>query len=145
MLFLIITIALLLIGCQSATEKAMEDQIEQETGKEADVDLNKEKVTIETDEGKVEIEGSTANSDEWCQTGSEWKMTATGENAGNAQWLIEGLMKEGEFKGLCHVIYTADNADGTKAKMDYYFSEDGETGYFEMDVNGQKIKSEWKK
>ena len=73
----------------------------------------------------------------------KWKFSSTApQNAGNARWAIEGLVSTGRFAGLCHVVYTASGPDGD-ARMDYYFSEDGESGYFEMDVNGQKMVSEW--
>jgi len=137
----LLTFLLLVLGCQKVAEEAMEAQIESETGQDAEVDISEGKMTIETDEGRVEIEGF--DSDEWCQEGAEWNFASTTE-AANAQWIIEGLMNSGEYSGLCHVVYTSEGPDGT-ARMDYYFAEDGETGYFEMDVNGQKMKSEWHK
>ena len=94
-----------------------------------------DKVTVTSEQGDVQVEATGFDSDEWCQAGAEWKMTGTFEEGDtNAQWLIEGLMTSGEFEGLCHVIYTADTPDG-EARMDYYFSEDGETGYFEMEMS----------
>jgi hypothetical protein len=134
---------LLFLGCESAAEESLESQIESETGKDAEVDLDKDKVTIESEGQKVEVEGSNLKGDEWCKAGSQWKMSSTGdEGSMNAQWLIEGLVSSGEYKGLCHVVYTAKGDQGN-AKMDYYFAEDGKTGYYEMDINGQKIKSQW--
>jgi uncharacterized protein YceK len=99
--------------------------------------------TIIADQGDVQIEASGFDSDNWCQAGAEWKMTGDfDEGETNAQWNIEGLMTSGEFEGLCHVIYTTQTPEG-ETQMDYYFSEDGETGYFEMDINGQKFTQEW--
>ena len=142
----LLTFLLFVIGCQKVAEEAMEAQIESETGQDAEVDIGKGKMTVETPEGTIEIEGSDVNSDEWCQEGAEWKFTSTTPQAGgvNAQWTINGLIETGEFAGLCHVEYTAESSEGD-AKMDYYFSEDGESGYFEMEVNDQKIKQEWHK
>lgn len=101
------------------------------------------KTTITSEQGDVEIETSGLDSDEWCQAGAEWKMTSTmDQGPASAQWIIEGLVTSGEYAGLCHVIYTADTPEG-ETRMDYYFSEDGESGYFEMEMNGQTIKQEW--
>ncbi len=60
----------------------------------------------------------------------------------NAQWIIEELITTGEYSGLCHIVYTAETPEGD-VQIDYYFSENGESGYFEMNVNGQVIKNEW--
>lgn len=145
--YLIVCVSLLLIlilltGCaRRIVEKAAEEEIEERTGGEADVDIGKDKVTVETGEGKVEVTGM--DSDEWCQEGAEWKFTSKEpEEQGDAHWIIKGLMTSGEYAGLCHVEYTVETEEGT-TKMDYYFSEDGESGYFEMEVGGQKIKQEW--
>jgi hypothetical protein len=52
-------------------------------------------------------------------------------------------MTSGEYAGLCHVIMSAQGAEGEVMTADYYFSEDGESGYYEMEVNGQTFKQEW--
>jgi len=102
------------------------------------------KQTIETDEGKVTIEG-TAGSDEWCQAGANWQWTGSApEGDSTATWKIEELMTSGKYDGLCHVVYMADTPDG-KTTVNYYFSEDGETGYMEMEINGQTFTQEWSK
>ncbi|MBT6775063.1 hypothetical protein HOA91_06875 [Candidatus Woesearchaeota archaeon] len=94
---------------------------------------------------EVEIETSGINTGEWCEKGAEWKYAAEMETGTtNAKWTNEGMIESGKYAGLCHVIYTSTGPEGS-AKMDYYFSEDGESGYFELDVNGQKIASEWSK
>jgi len=127
MLVSVIVILLFLVGCGNVAEEVVETQMEAASGGEVD----------------VEIESSGLDSGEWCQEGAEWSYTATapGANA-NAQWNIEGLVESGQYAGLCHVIYVAEGPGGN-TEMNYYFSEDGKSGYFEMDVNGQIIKSEW--
>ena len=140
---LVLLVVIALVGCQTAVEEAMENQIEAESGGEAEVDLDDGSVHLETDEGEVDIKYSGMDGDEWCQEGAEWQMSATtDEGNSNAQWLIEGLINSGEYSGLCHVLYTAETPDGD-VQIDYYFSENGESGYFEMNVNGQVIKNEW--
>ena len=126
-----LTLLVFLVSCgnvaEEMTEEMAEQQIEAETG------------------GDVEIESSGFNGDGWCEEGAQWKYAAEMEEGStNAQWMVEGLMTSGEYEGLCHVVYIAEGPDGD-ARMDYYFSEDGESGYFEMNINGQTMKSEWSK
>ncbi|MCK4589789.1 MAG: hypothetical protein KAT77_05055 [Nanoarchaeota archaeon] len=102
-----------------------------------------DRVTVTSEEGDVTVEASGFDSDEWCQAGAQWKMSGSfDEGDTNAQWMIKGLVTSGEFAGLCHVEYSVETPDG-QTEIDYYFSEDGESGYFEMDVNGQKFTQEW--
>ena len=112
---------------------------------DVDVEIEDGKTTIETDDGMVEIETSGVNTGEWCEEGAEWKYAAEMETGTtNAKWTNEGMIESGKYGGLCHVVYTSSGPEGN-AEMNYYFSEDGESGYFELDVNGQKIASEWSK
>ncbi len=101
------------------------------------------KQTIETDEGQVTIEGT--GTDEWCQAGTNWQWSGSApEGDSTATWEIQELVASGQYAGLCHVVYEANTPDGT-VTMNYYFSEDGESGYVEMDINGQKFSQEWSK
>ena len=139
-------------GCTTVIEKVTEEQVENAIeanaaahGENVDVeiDVDNKEMTIETDEGTVNVKSDMKNTDEWCATGSNWDYSAT-TDAGNAnaEWKIVGLINSGEYDGLCHVKYTATGPEGDVI-MDYYFSEDGESGYFEMNVGGQVIKQEW--
>ncbi len=135
----------LLMGCttQIAEDKA-EAQIEAQTGGNADVDIGSGKMTVETDEGIVKVETNAQDMKGWCDAGTQWKYAATTDQGNaNAQWNIAGLMDSGDYKGLCHVVYEATGPNNEKTTMDYYFTQDGKSGYFEMNVNGQKIKQEW--
>lgn len=98
--------------------------------------------TVKTDEGDTTVTVTGTGADDWCPEGGDWKMTMTGEEVGEASWKVDKLVTSGKYAGLCHVIYTMKTAE-EDVKMDYYFSEDGKTGYYEMDVNGQKISQEW--
>lgn len=135
---------LLLAACQPMAEKAaeeqMEAQIEAETGHDAEVDMEGDEthMTVETDEGTVEIETKGTDSGEWCKEGAEWKMTA---EEGQAQMVIVGIESSGEYEGLCHVEYDIAMPD-TQGEMDFYFDEDG-NGYQVMNINGQEIKTEF--
>jgi len=102
-------------------------------------------VTIVTEEGGEEVTiTAEAGAEGWCEAGANWEMTATGAEGGTeATWVIEGLVTSGEYAGLCHVIYTVTDPSGEVMHMDYWFDESGESGYFEMDVGGQKFKQEW--
>ena len=63
----------------------------------------------------------------------------------NGEWRVIGLGTSGKYSGLCHVKYTATTADGETVGMDYWFTEDGESGIIEMEVMGQTITQEWTK
>ncbi|MBU0535701.1 MAG: hypothetical protein KKE20_01955 [Nanoarchaeota archaeon] len=147
---IILVLLVFLAGCQSAAEKntemKAEAQINAETGQDVDVDIDSSggKMIYETDDGKVEIETNMKDVQEgdWCPAGGEWKMTATGQDMTEANWKIDKLITSGEYAGLCHVIYTVQTPE-KEIKMDYWFDETGENGYYEMEMNGQKVKQEW--
>jgi hypothetical protein len=133
---------LFIVGC---AEEIVEEQIETSSGEEVEVEIESGQTTVETEDVKVEIETTGVNTGEWCEAGAEWKYATKMETGTtNAKWTNEGMIDSGKYDGLCHVIYTSTGPEGN-AELNYYFSEDGESGYFEMDVNGQKIASEWSK
>ena len=114
---------------------------------DVEIDANNNEMTIETTtedgDAKVIVKSDIKNTDDWCMEGSNWNYEATTDQGNaNAEWKVVGLINSGEYKGLCHVKYTATGPEGD-AIMDYYFSEDGESGYFEMNVGDQVIKQEW--
>ncbi|RLC37871.1 hypothetical protein DRH29_00445 [candidate division Kazan bacterium] len=93
--------------------------------------------TIQTDDGSVTMNAGDTSS--WCQTGADWNYTGSDGLVG--EWKIVELVSGGKYDNLCHVIYSAMGSE-----MDYYFSEDGETGYFEMTMpNGQTMSQSWSK
>ncbi len=101
--------------------------------------------TFETDEGKqtVKITG-TEGKEGWCPVGGDWNMESTGlEGVETASWKVIGLETTGKYAGLCHVLYTSKSAEGD-VKIDYWFEESGDRGYYEMDVGGQKIAQEFR-
>ncbi len=151
---IIAVLAVLLIfvmGCQPVEIKPdIADgnvNIETDEGNvDIDVDSNQNTVTttVNTEEGEqtTTITG-TAGSDDWCPEGGNWNMESTGAAGDmNAEWKIDKIMTSGEYEGLCHVVYTANTPQGA-ITTNYYFAEGGETGYFEMNVNGQTIKQSW--
>jgi hypothetical protein len=99
-----------------------------------------ETVTVTTEEDGEQVTiTSTEGEDSWCAAGSSWKMTGTEETTGCR---VIRLETSGEYRGLCHVIYTMTGAD-EDIRMDYWFDESGENGYYEMKMNGQTVKQEW--
>lgn len=54
----LLSLSLFMTGCQSAAEKATEKAIEQSTGGQAKVDVDKDQVTVKTDEGTTTIGGT---------------------------------------------------------------------------------------
>ncbi|MDD5605781.1 MAG: hypothetical protein PHR51_00365 [Patescibacteria group bacterium] len=93
--------------------------------------------TITTDEGTVTT--NVGNTTSWCQTGADWNYQ--GNDGQEGSWKIVELVSGGKYDGLCHVTFNGMGTD-----MDYYFNEDGETGYVEMVMpNGQKVSQSWSK
>jgi len=137
-----------LVGCQEVSENIAEDKIEkafEEEGVEADVDIKDDEahMVIENEDGKTEIDVKTGDEDSWCQEGTEWSSTTSGneEVAGTAKMMIVGIVDSGTYAGFCHVTYDVDSAE-TQADIDLYFDEEG-SGYQVMNINGQTFESEW--
>ena len=162
---LILILAIISVGCQQAAEKPFEKQVgEPAEAKEAQViksqikfklgNETKERLEImQKENGDLEIEpveptmealATSKGPDEWCKAGEQWSFEA--EQAGmdaSAKWTIHGIVDSGEYAGLCHVISVTQTPLG-ETTIDYYFAEDGETGYFEMKLpDGQVVKQEW--
>lgn len=130
----------LVLGCQNSADEVVEKKMEADTGTEVDVESGDgdSKVTIQDESGTQQIQSKSKNEDEWCQKGSEWKMT---DSEGSAEWMVQGIVTSGKYEGYCHVTYDVES-DDTKANIDYYFNEEG-SGYQVMEVNGEKYESEW--
>jgi len=144
---------------QAAEEEAPQTQVSKSQIKfniEDAVEGKDTRVKIEGEEGEVVIEGiepameATAVGetvdigDEWCKEGAAWNFkSTTPDMEASGEWLIKGLMTSGEYSGLCHVLYTTETPLG-ETIMDYYFTEDKESGYFEIKLpDGQTMKHEW--
>ena len=85
-------LVLFFIGCgggqERAAERAAEKSIEKETGKKADVDISKEKVTIKSEEGEFTVAGKGGASlpegfpkDVYVYAGADIKMSGKQENS----------------------------------------------------------------
>jgi len=134
---------LLMVGCQKASDEMAERSIEADTGSDVEIDSSKGSMSVESEDGRVDVTTNMQDSDEWCPEGGEWTMTSAGvEGDASAEWRVDKLETSGKYAGLCHVIYTAQGPDG-EMRMDYYFDESGENGYVEMEMNGQKIVQEF--
>jgi len=144
-----------LSGCLSSSEsadktetkiKTDEGAIEMKTETSGGGGSGRIETKIETEEGeqKVVITGNLDElSDEWCPEGGDWSMQATGvEGEASATWKVDKLVATGKYAGLCHVIYTAKTSEG-EMKMEYWFDESGTRGFYEMDINGQKMSQQW--
>jgi len=128
----------LAIGCQEVKEAGLEAKLESEGMGDANVDLEKGEITVETESGaNVKIEGFKEG--EWCP--KDAKVTAEssqGEMIVNFVGIVEG----GEFNGLCHKVMEVEGPTGPM-EVNVYVSEDGE-GFQVLSYNGQEIKQEYK-
>ena len=146
LLFVLIAMTVIaLSGCLSETTvKTDEGDVKIRTEGSTEGETVTYESTTETEEGEqtVKVTG-TAGAETWCPVGGNWNMESTGvEGQTTATWKIDKLETAGKYAGLCHVVYTAKTPEG-ETKIDYWFDESGENGYYEMDINGQKISQEW--
>ena len=137
---LVLILVLILVGCAGKT-----------TTKEGDTTTTVDKEsktitqTVDTEEGKqtTTVKG-TEGADSWCPEGGNWEFNSAGaQGAATGEWKVDKLITTGKYTGLCHVEFTFEGPEG-KGTWDYYFSEDGESGYFIMEMNGQTFEQEWK-
>ena len=81
---------------------------------------------------------STGNSDDWCPVGSSWKTTnpQTGEQVTMkvvGTETIDGVM-------TCKVVYETNSEDEDFSKIEYLWSEDGNTFFWTAyNESGEKI------
>lgn len=87
---------------------------------------------------------ATQGSGDWCDEGADWSWIS-GQEQAQAKWEVKGIVGSGDYKGFCHIEYIMENPQGT-TRMNYYISEDQESGYLEMQLpDGQTFKQEWAK
>ena len=113
-LILLAVLTLLLVGCTSTAD-----------------------MIYDNGEGQVTVDYDTSNADmdSWCAAGAEWsgdyQATAGVGQDVSAEWMIQGLVEEGDLAGFCHVVYTMETDEGV-ISMEYYFNEDESEAYIEM-------------
>ena len=134
-LYVLLVIGLLVLfsACSTTTTTVQDDSVVtvEDKGKT-------QKVTVTSEEGTQTVKVKGTGSDDWCQEGAEWEMSGT---QGAAKMEIQGKMTSGKYTEYCHVTYDID-MEGAQGNIDYYFTEDG-SGYQVMNMNGQKIETEW--
>lgn len=145
----LILLVLLLAGCQQTTKKQDKGQVVQVSKSQIRFNMENapetenEEIQIETNVPNTDIETVEAGND-WCKKGTNWNFKSSAPDMdASGEWIVKGLMTSGDYKGLCHVEYKMQTPEG-ETTMDYYFAENGESGYFEMKMpNGQVVKQEW--
>jgi hypothetical protein len=149
----ILLVMVALTGCLAGNSKKTETKIKTDDGEvevkteiQVDKEATESEIKVETDKGEqtITIKGTAGEKgDEWCPEGGDWKMESSGvQGEATASWRVERLETSGKYAGLCHVIYTAQTPEG-EMKVEYWFDETGEKGYYEMEVGGQKITQEF--
>ena len=106
-------------GCSENTEEDM--NIPEETD-----ETNEDEASAEEEDIEVEME-STGGSSDWCAVGSSWKSTnpQTGEEV---VMKITG-METVDGIPMCKAVYETNTEDEDFTKIEYMWSENGET-YF---------------
>ncbi len=94
-------------------------------------------VTVNSPDGQVNI--NSQNADSWCPVGSTYSSSGT---EGSMNMAVVGIETSGKYQGLCHMRYEINTENG--GTIDYYYDEAG-SGYQVMDINGQKMETQWTK
>lgn len=79
---------------------------------------------------------------DWCPEGGEWNFNSSVQNLTQNKWKIDKLITSGKYSGLCRVLFTLINSNGT-FPTEYYFYENGKLAYLIMEINGQKIEKKY--
>lgn len=133
---MLLAMSLLLVACSQGPTGG----VTMDVGK----DNAEQKVTVQSDEGKIEMTGHEGSGD-WCDEGADWSWIASGQDSTQARWTVEGIETSGKYAGLCHIHYEVESTDGNMV-WDYYIGEDQGSGYMDMTLpNGQKYSQEWSK
>ncbi len=98
--------------------------------------------TADTEEQTSTVKGNYGSGG-WCDKGADWNVASAGQYGDSTStWKVVGLETTGTYAGYCHVLFTSQTARG-ETTMDYWFSEDKKSGYYEMDINGEKYTQVW--
>ena len=95
--------------------------------------------TYETEDGQ-EVEVTTGDEDGWCPVGTSWKTSnpTTGEEVS----MVYTGTKEIDGISMCVMEYEATNPDDEVARVEYVFSEDGETFSWKSYYENGTVQSE---
>ncbi len=85
---------------------------------------DKDTKTYETEDGQ-KVEVTTGDEEDWCPVGTSWKTSnpTTGEEVS----MVYTGTKEVDGTNMCVMEYTSTNPEDEVARVEYLFSEDGET------------------
>ncbi|KKG01634.1 hypothetical protein [Methanosarcina mazei] len=117
-------------GCSENTEEDM--NVPEESAEDSE-----EESPAEDEEVKVEME-STGDSSNWCAVGSSWKSTKpqTGEEV---EMKITG-METVDGIPMCKAVYETNIDDEDFSKIEYIWSENGETYFWTAyDKSGEVV------
>ncbi|AGF97049.1 hypothetical protein [Methanosarcina mazei] len=117
-------------GCSENTEEDM--NVPEESAEDSE-----EESPAEDEEVKVEME-STGDSSNWCAVGSSWKSTnpQTGEEV---EMKITG-METVDGIPMCKAVYETNIDDEDFSKIEYIWSENGETYFWTAyDKSGEVV------
>lgn len=117
-------------GCSENTEEDM--NVPEESAEDSE-----EESPDEDEEVKVEME-STGDSSNWCAVGSSWKSTnpQTGEEV---EMKITG-METVDGIPMCKAVYETNIDDEDFSKIEYIWSENGETYFWTAyDKSGEVV------
>jgi len=133
---LVILICVIFAVSSGCSENSGEDTNAPEESVE---EVNEEETPAEDAEEEVEVEMvSTGDSSDWCAVGSSWKSTnpQTGEEV--AMEIVGTETVDGVL--MCKAVFETNVEDEEVSKIEYLWSEDGETYFWTAyDVSGEIV------
>lgn len=100
---------------------------------------DKDTETYETEDGQ-KVQVTTGDEDGWCPVGTSWETSnpTTGEEVS----MVYTGTKEIDGISMCVMEYEATNPDDDVARVEYLFSEDGETFSWKSYYENGTVQSE---
>ncbi len=100
---------------------------------------DKDTETYETEDGQ-KVQVTTGDEDGWCPVGTSWKTSnpTTGEEVS----MVYTGTKEIDGISMCVMEYETTNPDDDVARVEYVFSEDGETFSWKSYYENGTVQSE---
>jgi len=144
----ILILVLFILGCGAEQQQVVPEKVEQKppvivpTATEPKQEIPTPTIPVIKQED-LPIEEQEMIEKEWCIIGGYWQVDDPNLAIfGEGEWIIHGVILEGKYKDLCHVVYQV-KVEEQALKLDYFFSENGKHAYYELEFGGEKIVDEW--
>ncbi|AKB17160.1 hypothetical protein [Methanosarcina sp. WWM596] len=132
-------LVILICAIFAASSGCSENSEEDTNAPEESVEVTEEEASAEEAEEEVKVEMvSTGDSSDWCSVGSSWKST----NPQTGEEVIMKITGTENIDGvpMCKAVYETNLEDEDFSKIEYLWSENGETYFWTAyDTSGEII------